>query len=277
MIRKSANFVNFGAINFVNFGAMLNNMELLFVTCSDCGKVRQQNEDYAGHTRNEDINGDLFCVADGMGGHGSGDLASRTVVDSLLHEFSTLTNYRPNSFEITTNNLFAKAQLTLKSIKQKNNIKSIIGTTLSALIFLPGTLIYANIGDTRIYCFDGDSLIQKSHDHTFVNDLVTKKYITPEQALVHPQKNVLTLAITGDETPIEAFIQVEPLNNHLIYLICSDGLYNMVDEKFICTVLKQSSIFQAQEYLLKQAYANGANDNLTFQIITPFDDGITVS
>jgi serine/threonine protein phosphatase PrpC len=256
---------------------MLNIMELLFVTCNDCGKVRQQNEDYAGHTRNEDINGDLFCVADGMGGHGSGDLASRTVVDSLLHEFSTLTNYRPDSFEITTNNLFAKAQLALKSIKQKNNIKSIIGTTLSALVIIRDTVIYANIGDTRIYCFDGQHLIQKSHDHTIVNDLVSKNQITLEQARVHPQKNVLTHAITGDGIEIEAYVQVEPLNNDHIYLICSDGLYNMADEEFICTVLKQSSIFQARDFLLKQAYANGATDNLTFQIIKPFDDEITVS
>jgi serine/threonine protein phosphatase PrpC len=256
---------------------MLNIMELLFVTCNDCGKVRQQNEDYAGHARNEDIDGDLFCVADGMGGHGSGDLASRTVIDSLLHEFSTLTNYRPDSFEITTNNLFAKAQLALKSLKQKNNIKSIIGTTLSALVILKDKVICANIGDTRIYCFDGQNLIQKSHDHTFVNDLVAKKHITPEQARIHPQKNVLTLAITGDETPIGAFILVEPLNNDHIYLICSDGLYNMVDENFICTVLNQSSIFQAHDYLLKQAYANGATDNITFQIIKPFDDEKTVS
>ena len=88
---------------------------------------------------------------------------------------------------------------------------------------------------------------------------------------------MLTHAITGDKTEIEAYVQVEPLNKDHIYLICSDGLYNMADEEFICTVLKQSSIFQAQDFLLKQAYANGATDNLTFQIIKPIDDEITVS
>jgi protein phosphatase len=252
-------------------------MKHLFVTCSDSGKVRQHNEDYAGHARNEDIDGDLFCVADGMGGHGSGDLASRTVIDSLLLEFGALNDFRQDSYEITTNHLFAKTRHALHTAKQTNNINATIGTTLSALLIVQDTVIYANIGDTRIYCFDGQNLIRKSHDHTFVNDLVAKHQITPEQARVHPQKNVLTHAITGDETQIEAFIQIAPLNNDHIYLICSDGLYNMVDEEFICIVLKQSSIFQARDSLLKQAYANGATDNITFQIIKPFDDEKTVS
>ncbi len=252
-------------------------MEHLFVTCSDRGKVRQQNEDCAGHTINVDIGGELFCVADGMGGHGSGDLASRTVIDSLMHEFSTLTEYKQDSCEKTTNHLFAKARQALHTLKQKNNIKSTIGTTLSALVVLSDAVICANIGDTRIYCFDGQNLIQKSYDHTIVNDLVSKNQITPEQARVHPQKNILTHAITGDETQTKAHVQVDPLNNDHIYLICSDGLYNMVDEDFIYTVLKQSSIYQARDYLLKQVYANGATDNITFQIIKPFDDEKTVS
>ena len=72
-------------------------MEHLFVTSSDRGKVRQYNEDFAGHVRNNIISGDLFCVADGMGGHGSGDLASKTVVETLLHEFSTLKSIEKNS------------------------------------------------------------------------------------------------------------------------------------------------------------------------------------
>jgi protein phosphatase len=252
-------------------------MKHLFVTCSDSGKVRQHNEDYAGHARNEDIDGDLFCVADGMGGHGSGDLASRTVIDSLLHEFSALTNNREDSFEKLTHHLFSSAQHALHTAKQTNNIHSIIGTTLSALMIVRDAVICANIGDTRIYCFDGQHLIQKTHDHTIVSDMVSKHQITPEQARVHPQKNVLTHAITGDGAPVGVYIQIEPLNNDRIYLICSDGLYNMVDDNFICTVLKQSSIFQARDFLLKQAYANGATDNITFQIIKPFDDEKTVS
>ncbi len=252
-------------------------MKHFFVTCSDRGKVRQQNEDYAGHADNAAIGAELFCVADGMGGHGAGDLASRTAVDSLLHEFRTLTNYSQEFPNTTINTLFAKAQQALYTVKQTCNINSIIGTTLSAVVVLGDAVICANIGDTRIYVFDGQNLVQKSQDHTIVNELLAKNHITPDQARVHPQKNILTRAITGEEAEIHAYTQVDPLNNNHIYLICSDGLYNMVDEEFIATVLRQSSIFQARDHLLQQAYANGATDNITFQIIKPFDDEMTVS
>ena len=252
-------------------------MEPLFVSCSDQGKVRQKNEDFAGHARNTAIGAELFCVADGMGGHGSGDLASRTVVDSLLHEFKNLTSYEQNLPDEMVNRLFIKTQQALCARKKKNNIKSIIGTTLSALIVFQHAVICANVGDTRIYCFDEKNLIQKNHDHTYVNDLLANNRISKEQAREHPQKNVLTRAITGDETEIEAYVHVDLPDSRNIYLICSDGLYNMVDEDFMYSVLKQSSIFQARDYLLKQAYANGATDNITFQIIKPFDDEKTVS
>lgn len=252
-------------------------MKHVFVTCSDPGKVRPQNEDFAGHARNAVIDGELFCVADGMGGYGSGNLASRTVVESLLHEFHNLTDFQANQPEQMTKTLFIKAHQALCTLKQKNNITSIFGTTLSALIILQSAIICANIGDTRIYCFDGQTLIQKSHDHTFVNGLLANNHITPEQARTHPKKNVLTQAITGEPGQIEVHVHADLPDRRNIYLICSDGLYNMVDEDFITTVLKQSSIFQARDYLLKQAYANGATDNITFQIINPFDDEKTVA
>ena len=84
-------------------------------------------------------------------------------------------------------------------------------------------------------------------------------------------------AITGDPLPVAPHIEIDPAGTQHIYLICSDGLYNMVDEEFIASVLASSSVFQARDYLLKQAYANGATDNITFQIIKPFDDEKTIS
>lgn len=252
-------------------------MEFLFVSCSDAGKARQKNEDCAGHIRNDSIDGELFCVADGMGGHQFGELASRTVVDSLLSEFSAIADFSQSLVDQIITTLFAKAQQALHRLKQKNSIHAVFGTTLSALIFLRDLVIYANIGDSRAYCFDGQNLTQKSHDHTIVNDLLSKNQITPEEALVHSQKNILTRAITGENDAVESFLKIEPVNKDHIYLICSDGLYNMVDADFICAVLKRSSIFEARDMLLTQAYANGANDNITFQIIKPIDDEKTVS
>ena len=243
------------------------NMEHLFVSCSDPGKVRNQNEDFAGHAINKAIGAELFCVADGMGGYGSGDLASRSVVDAFIREFITVDSWEQDSANQRMAEFFSKAQKTLRIVKESTHIASMFGTTLSALILFQDAVIYANVGDTRIYCFDGEKLTQKTHDHTIVNDLLRKNLISIDEARVHPQKHVLTQAITGDGTPIEPFIRVEPLNRDHIYLICSDGLYNMVDADFIQAALKQSPISQARDDMLKQAYASGATDNITFQII----------
>jgi PPM family protein phosphatase len=251
-------------------------MKHTFIECSDAGLVRKQNEDSAGHAANEHINAQMFCVADGMGGYGAGDLASKLVVQSVVKEFSSPTHLN-RSLEAMIFLLFSKAHQALKQIKKEKQINSIIGTTLSMIVITPENLAYANIGDSRIYCFDGTRLIQKSVDHTFVNDLVSKNMITPEQAKTHPKKHVLTRAITGDGT-IEPFIAIEPfLNKDYLYLLCSDGLYNMVSESFVSSVLKRSSIFDVKKMLLQEAYANGARDNITFQIIRPFDGDETIA
>jgi protein phosphatase len=251
-------------------------MEPLFVTCTDPGSVRQQNEDFAGNAGNDAFGGKIFCVADGMGGHGYGELASRTAVESLLQGFQGLAVWETKYSDKTLTDLFSTAQKAVQVVKVQNGIASTMGTTLAALIILSDAVICANVGDTRIYCLEGRHLIRKSHDHTLVDDLLSANQITPEQARTHPQKNILTHAITGDPTPVVPHIQVDPLNTDHIYLICSDGLYNMVDEEFITAVLTSSSVFQARDYLLKQAYANGAKDNITFQIIKPYDDEKTV-
>ena len=212
-----------------------------------------------------------------MGGHQFGELASRSVVDSLLNEFAALSNASQTHADQLIADLFLSAQEALHRLKQKNNITDVCGTTLSIILFLRDLVIYANVGDSRAYCFDGRNLIQKSHDHTMVNDLLSKNQITPEEALFHPQKNILTHAITGENSPVDFFFKTEPVNKDYIYLICSDGLYNMVDAEFIRTVLAQSSIFDARDMLLTQAYANGATDNVTFQVIKPIDDEKTIS
>ncbi len=245
----------------------MTDMEHLFVLCSDPGKVRHQNEDFAGHAINKTIGAELFCVADGMGGYGSGDLASRAVVNAVIREFSAVTHFKRDAAAAMIADFLSKSLEALRAVKESAHIASMFGTTIAILILTEDAVIYANVGDTRIYCFDGKNLTQKSHDHTFVNGLLGKSLISQDEARVHPQKHVLTQAITGDGIPLEPFIRTEPMNRDHIYLICSDGLYNMVDADFIRAALKQSPISKARDDMLKQAYANGATDNITFQII----------
>ena len=246
-------------------------MKHTFIECSDQGKIRNQNEDSAGHAVNESIDAELFCVADGMGGYGAGDVASQSVVDSVIQEFMALEICESQSLDTLVSGFFSNAQQALCKTKSDRNITSMLGTTLAVLMIAQEQLVYANVGDSRIYSFDGTRLMQKSFDHTFVNDLLIKGIITEEQAKTHPKRHVLTQAITGENKKITPYVLVESVNNNHIYLICSDGLYNMVTDEFICNVLKRSSILKAENLLLKEAYANGARDNITFQIIRPFD------
>ncbi len=151
-----------------------------------------------------------------------------------------------------------------------------LGTTLAIILFYQRLVVCANIGDTRIYCFNGQGLTQKSQDHTLVNDLVNNNSISPEQARTHPKKHVLSRALTGEDQNADPHISIDSFIPNNIYLICSDGLYNMVDESSISSTLKKYSIFDARDQLLKQAYTGGARDNISFQIIRPEDDDATL-
>jgi protein phosphatase len=171
--------------------------------------------------------------------------------------------------------LFHRAQDALYTLKRTQGITTSLGTTLSAVLFIQERVLCANIGDSRIYGFDGRSLILKSQDHTVVNELVASGSITPDQARNHPRRHVLTRAITGEATDTEPHVLDEALDTSTLYLICSDGLYSMVDDDTIAGVLKTSSIFEARELLLEKALENGGKDNITFQIIRPFDGEMT--
>ena len=132
--------------------------------------------------------------------------------------------------------------------------------------------VCANVGDTRIYSLDDSSMIQESHDHTLVNQMIQAGQITVEEAHAHPNRHMLTLALTGERESIEPYISIWPFDSIRTYLIASDGLYNMVEESVISETLRHNSPNEAADYLFKAALENGATDNVTFQIIKPLEE-----
>ena len=251
-------------------------MEISFAQCTDKGLVREQNEDFMGNARNDHLDAELFCVADGMGGYGAGDIASKAVVKSVLQEFYNLKRLPAEHLRDVVTDIFQVAQAELSQFKISNN-KAMMGTTLAVIIFYKRLVVCANIGDTRIYCLEGNHFTQKSYDHTLVNELVRSKSITTSQAQNHPKKHVLSKALTGDDETLHPHIAIEALSNQNIYLVCTDGLYNMVDDSFLSSRLKDSSIYEARDMLLQEAYRNGARDNITFQIIKADDNEVTLT
>ena len=241
-------------------------MKLLFNEYTDTGKIRSVNEDYSGKWYNQRIDSYIFCVADGMGGYGFGDMASKIAVYSVLKDFA-LMQKKDISITKLISNIFNNAQERLKNYKIKHNI-NMFGTTLSLLLFINGSVIAANIGDTRIYSLFNDHLARLSYDHNFVQELLYAKEITEEQALNHPKKNMLTKALTGDgNIDVEPHIKKKAYAPGITYIIATDGLYRMLNDSEIQFFFQFNEPDKLIAPMMEKVYQRGAIDNITLQII----------
>ncbi|GAA2979832.1 protein phosphatase [Microbacterium terrae] len=230
------------------------------VAISHTGKVRSNNQDsgYAGSN--------LFAVADGMGGHAGGDVASSIAV----HRLEQL----DQPYEST-----AAAERSLRDAISDTAVQLIdtvhdrpelagMGTTVSALVMVDDYAVIAHIGDSRIYLFRDGSLTQITTDHTFVQRLVDSGRITPEEARYHPRRSVL-MRVLGDMDPepeVDTFIM--PTRPGDRWLLCSDGLSGVVDDPHTTKALAQGMApGRTADALLKQALDGGAPDNVTIVIV----------
>ena len=238
---------------------------------TDTGKKRDVNEDYCGKWHNNYIKGHIFCVADGMGGYGFGEMASKIAVHSILKDFAVLRNHVFSTRQLLIS-MFDNVQKRLNRYKVKKKIE-IYGTTLAVLLVLGDSIACANLGDTRIYSLTHSDLDQVSFDHNFVQELLHAGEITPEQAEAHPKKHMLTRALTGDtENDSEPFITFSNHKPNILYLIATDGLYRMLEKNEIIELMQAGKESRSTESIIQKVYDRGAVDNITFQIIKPIGD-----
>jgi protein phosphatase len=215
------------------------------------GRVRQVNEDSYLATP------PLFVVADGMGGHGAGDLASRIAIE----EMTACVALRP---------LFAEAVLTALEQANRHIIErdeaNRMGTTATGLAGLEAAggdrLMVFNIGDSRVYRLSGDRLEQLTVDHSEVQELVLAGVITREQARTHPRRNVVTRAL-GSHKGLLPDHWLLPVVRGDRYLICSDGLFSELADDAILPLLASGDPQQAAVALVSAANAAGGHDNVT--------------
>ncbi|WP_251455115.1 PP2C family serine/threonine-protein phosphatase [Microbacterium sp. Marseille-Q6648] len=227
---------------------------------SHTGKVRSNNQDsgYAGSN--------LFVVADGMGGHAGGDVASSLAVNRLqridVPYDSTSTAERVLREAITD----TAADL-IDTVHQRPELAG-MGTTVSALLMVDEYAVIAHIGDSRIYLFRDEALTQITTDHTFVQRLVDSGRITPEEARFHPRRSVL-MRVLGDMDPdpeVDTFIM--PTQPGDRWLLCSDGLSGVVDDPHTAKAMAAGlAPGRTADNLLRQALDGGAPDNVTIVII----------
>lgn len=227
---------------------------------SHTGKVRSNNQDsgYSGDN--------LFAVADGMGGHAGGDVASSIAIQRLerLDQDYESTDDAQASLQaaVTT----AAGDL-IRAAKERPELAG-LGTTVSAIIMVDDHAVIGHIGDSRIYLYRDDELTQITADHTFVQRLVDSGRITPEEARYHPRRSVLMRVLSDMDNDPELDLFVMPTLPGDRWLLCSDGLSGVVDEPHILKAMRLGlPPGRTADNLLKQALDGGAPDNVTIVLV----------
>jgi serine/threonine protein phosphatase PrpC len=239
---------------------------------SAIGLVRQGNED-SGF-----ISPQLIAVADGMGGHAAGEVASRIAVEVLQSLAPALvsTDIDEDSVEDLLMHSLHSIDSEISLVTDEEIEKRGMGTTLTALLIRDKYISLLHVGDSRCYRLRGNTLEQLSNDHTVIQELLDQGAISQAEAVEHPQRSMLTQALRGDGdvTPV---LQMYEIKKGDRYLLCSDGLSGVLTEKEIKIGLKKSNKDEAAKFLVDATYVNGAPDNVTVLIADISDEAKTAT
>ena len=236
-------------------------MKSFYVT--DAGKVRSHNEDSVTIVKNE-TGEHLMMVADGMGGHRAGEIASSMVVTHLGARFSSLStigtkfdavNWLNENINIVNTNIL--------KYTEENPESTGMGTTIVLALLTNEFLIFGNIGDSSGFVLKNEKLHKITKDHTLVNLLVETGEIKPEEAASHPKKNVLMKALGTDTKQVLDIFDVD--KNVDAILLCSDGLTNMLTKEQIEKVLNDEELEIEEQVvkLIRKSNARGGTDNIS--------------
>lgn len=234
--------------------------QLYFATAarSAVGLVRKGNEDSALTSPH------VIAVADGMGGHAAGEVASKIAINSLVELTSVITH--PDIDSDSADDLFAQSLHTidteLKSASDENPELSGMGTTLTSLFLSQEKIALLHIGDSRAYRLRANSFEQLSLDHTVIQELLSQGVISEADIATHPQRSVLTQVLMGDGITHAPLLILEGKVKDR-YLVCSDGLSSVLTEKEIKSLIKAKNRKDAVDALIDATYINGAPDNVT--------------
>lgn len=222
---------------------------------TDRGKVRELNEDTFGYHDN------LFVVADGMGGHQAGEVASAIAVETILK--ADLAGDIKTALQKT---LETANQAILKEAAEKNELNG-MGTTVAVLYLESERAYVTHIGDSRVYYLSGNDLKQLTCDHSLVFELVKSGEITVEEAKIHPQRNILTRALGSNETLETEIIEI-PVTPGDKFLLCSDGLTNSISEALIKELMsREEDLESIVDHMISTANELGGSDNITVILV----------
>jgi serine/threonine-protein phosphatase Stp1 len=230
-------------------------LALISIAASDIGCVRRVNED--AWICRPDIG--VFVVADGMGGHQAGDVASQTIIAGIA---AIAPQAGEAALEKAVEDALQEANRTLCAEAARRGHGTVIGATVVALLATATTFICLWAGDSRLYCYRNGTLAALTRDHSHVQDMVDGGLIAAQDAESHPLANVITRAVgTGPELRLDRVSgDVQPED---IFLLCTDGLTRMVSHDAIQTILNQTPPQAQPAALIAEALAQGGKDNVT--------------
>jgi protein phosphatase len=231
------------------------------------GLIREVNEDSAGVFRRKD--GPLLAVvADGMGGHQAGEVASRMALDKLDELFMQVnTLLDEKGWQSWLLESIQIANQTIYSYARQNSSHFGMGTTLVAALFLDSCYLIAHVGDSRAYRLINGQLQKLTDDHSLVNELVRVGQLAPEEAAFHPQRNVITRALGTEEEVLVDLDRLAYVGGEQ-FMLCSDGLSSMVPEHEMEKILSGTEELDIKATRLLQAALDaGGDDNITLILI----------
>mgnify|MGYP000527852693 FL=1 len=224
---------------------------------TDVGKVRANNQDAP--IVSEKLR--LYGVADGMGGHKGGEVASTSARDDLLRELEGKT---PSVAALS--GAIEEVNRQIYHQQEHDDALTGMGTTLSVLWMSDNFVYIGHVGDSRVYLLRDGEFKQMTLDHSLVEQLVREGALTEEEAQNHPMRNIITRAIGTDES-VEVDVVVEERRKGDLWLACSDGLHGLVDDRQMRDALRQYAPEKAADVLLKAALDAGGRDNVTLVIV----------
>lgn len=237
-------------------------MPLEIWCCTDVGRKRESNQD--SYLLNKDLG--LFIVADGMGGHSGGEVASSLAVQTVEEVVSSppIPDMNPrdllsHSFSEASRRIFDTAA------KEKPELMG-MGTTMVLIYKAGASFFICNVGDSRCYLFRKPYLWQVTEDHSLVNEQLRAGLLKEEQIHNYTAKNVITRSV-GYERDVYVDILERPTHKGDVFLLCSDGLSGLVTDEGICEIMNKYPLSEVAEKCVGQALKNGGDDNVTVLVI----------
>ena len=230
---------------------------------SDLGNIRNLNEDYAEFYEEDKVS--IYVVADGMGGHNAGEIASKIATESIIRYIKE--NIENNLLKKTLKDAIEYANEKVYSLAYKSENYTGMGTTVVACLITNMGIQIGNVGDSSCFVVNDNRVYKLTKDHSLVQELLDTGSISKEQAINHPQKNVITRAIgTGKEVEIDIYNLNKEDYDYI--LLCTDGLTNDIDlEKELLELINTNNIQKVCDELVDRAKKNGGRDNITVMLL----------